>query len=154
VVYIPRKPHPNGLKAFLLASYVPHPARENAVLPYIIDIYPHLTVGDCPLQDVVRTFMQRWQIHVKSHFVGDSAFGSFGLMKEIQQWGGGATFSIPSNNNPWLWEVLSINVPSNHSRSVINGDSYIASSHILFDQKGKIIYQHIVTDAFSGTPCP
>jgi hypothetical protein len=60
VVYIPRKPHPNGLEAFLLAGYVPHPARENAVLPFIIDIYPHLTVGDCPPQDVVRTFMQRW----------------------------------------------------------------------------------------------
>jgi hypothetical protein len=75
-------------------------------------------------------------------------------MKEIQQWGGGATFSIPSNNNPWLWEVLSINVPPNHSRSAINGDGYIASSHTLYDQKGKIIYQQIVTDAFSGTPCP
>jgi hypothetical protein len=85
VVYIPRKPHSNGLEAFLLASYVPHPARENAVLPFIIDIYPHLIVGDSPPQDVVRTFMQRWQIHAKPHFVGDSAFGSFGLMKEIQQ---------------------------------------------------------------------
>jgi hypothetical protein len=28
VIYIPRKPHPNGLEAFLLVSYVPHLPRE------------------------------------------------------------------------------------------------------------------------------
>jgi hypothetical protein len=51
-------------------------------------------------------------------------------------------------------KMLSINVPPNHSRSAINGDGWIASSHTLYDQKGRIIYRQIVTDAVSGTPCP
>jgi hypothetical protein len=73
-------------------------------------------------------------------------------MKDIQQWNGCATFSLSSNNNPLLWKMLSINVSPNQSLSAINGDDYIAYSHILYDQK--IVYQHFATAPFSGTLCP
>jgi len=59
VVYIPRKPHPNGLEDFLLCTYVDNPAREQGVLPYIIDIRPHLQVGDSAPANIVQDFMKR-----------------------------------------------------------------------------------------------
>lgn len=59
VVYIPRKPHPNGLLEYLFATYVNNPVRSNAILPYVIDILPHLQVGDMNPVGAVIEFLSR-----------------------------------------------------------------------------------------------
>ena len=81
--------------------------------------------------------------------IGDAAFGSFELLKEIKQWGGNGTFSISNNIYPWLWEVLSVNVPPNHWRCATNNNNWIASSHTIIDNtSNKIIHQQILSSAF------
>lgn len=59
VVYIPRKPHPNGLLEYLYATYVENPVRNDSVLPYIVDIKPHLQVGDVNPISAVLDFLPR-----------------------------------------------------------------------------------------------
>lgn len=59
VTYIPRKPHPNGLLLYQLVTYVQHPAKSDSVLPWILDICPHLQTNDCSAQDSVRYFIKR-----------------------------------------------------------------------------------------------
>jgi hypothetical protein len=59
VVYIPRKPHPNGLEAFILSSFFDHPTEANRKMPYIIDCLPHLQVGDVHSGNVFALFRQR-----------------------------------------------------------------------------------------------
>ena len=64
VTFIQRKPHPNGLLEYLLVTYVQHPARINSVLPYVLDIQPHLQVGDAsPSEAAMRAFMSRYVHH-------------------------------------------------------------------------------------------
>jgi len=48
VTYISRKPHPNGLLIYGLASYVKHPkpSIEESELPFVLNLRPHLKVGD------------------------------------------------------------------------------------------------------------
>jgi len=46
VKFIPRKPHPNGLLEYILASYITHPCRSNSILPIILDIVPHVKMCD------------------------------------------------------------------------------------------------------------
>lgn len=59
-IYIPRKPHKNGLEVFLACSFLDHPATNNSVLPFIIDLIPHLQVGDSAPQSVVLQVMRRY----------------------------------------------------------------------------------------------
>jgi hypothetical protein len=59
LVYIPRKPHPNGLFLYLGVLYIPHPTEENSVLPFIIDIIPHLKVNDISPTEAVKQMIQR-----------------------------------------------------------------------------------------------
>ena len=59
VVYIKRKPHPNGLEVFLLSSYINHPTEEGHKYPYIVDCLPHLQVGDVTTGNVFSLFRNR-----------------------------------------------------------------------------------------------
>ena len=60
VVYILRKPHPNGLLEYLLVTYVNHPKKRNKKLPYILDIIPHVKAGDSSPTEAVKEFMKRY----------------------------------------------------------------------------------------------
>lgn len=59
VTHIPRKPHANGLIEYLFVTYVDNPARRNSVLPYIVDILPHIQVGDVNPVKAVQDFLPR-----------------------------------------------------------------------------------------------
>ena len=96
VVFLPRKPHPNGLETFLAVTPVDHPGKPRRGLPYILDIHPHLRVGDCSPQQIVKLFMQRWLGESKPHWVGDAAFGSTEVLAEIEEWGEMEPFPFPT----------------------------------------------------------
>ena len=59
VVYIQRKPHPNGLLAYILSSFVPHPKDPSKNLPFIVDYIPHLRVDDVHAGNAVQKVIQR-----------------------------------------------------------------------------------------------
>ena len=53
VIYIPRKPHKNGLLIYYAMTFINHPVRRNSVLPFIIDTIPHLQVRNNDAVQVV-----------------------------------------------------------------------------------------------------
>ena len=59
LVYIPRKPHPNGLLVYLLVTYTTHPIRTTEAVPYILDFLPHLKVGDVSPTKALCEFIDR-----------------------------------------------------------------------------------------------
>jgi hypothetical protein len=59
VMYIERKPHPNGLLIYVACGWIPHPTKNNKILSFVIDILPHLTVGDVNPIETVRLVMKR-----------------------------------------------------------------------------------------------
>jgi hypothetical protein len=94
VIYMPRKPHPNGLLLYLLATYVKYPIDQSRKLPVILDYEAHLRVGDTSPQEVVLKFLRRWKLASQPHVIADATFGSTTVMEEIQKLGGTATLSI------------------------------------------------------------
>lgn len=104
--YIPRKPHPNGLETFGLASYLNIGTHR---LPVVLDLEPY-TIGNelTPQEAMIRLHSRirdRFPQLVPS-LVVDSAFGSFDRLEEIVDAGGNATMSMASQVKPWLWETL------------------------------------------------
>jgi hypothetical protein len=61
VTYIPRKPHPNGLLAYILSSYLPHPIKLDRKLPFIIDYLPHLRVNDIHPGNCLEKIIHRYK---------------------------------------------------------------------------------------------
>jgi hypothetical protein len=151
VVYIPRKPHPNGLENFLLVTPVAHPAKQEKGLPYILDIYPHLTQNDAAPQSVVELFATRWKHEEKPHIIGDSAFGSFELLDKLERQGIQATFSMSLNTSTFLWKLLSQNVPPDHWRAAVNEKKWITSSHTIIDKNNARAYQQVLSNGFKST---
>lgn len=95
--------------------------------------------------------INRWPDISKPHIVTDSAFGSFKLAKEIQEWGGNITSSMPKERPKWLWNVLSHNVPTKHWRSAINEEGIMISYHI-YEDSGKFSQKQIISTAFTFDP--
>ena len=62
VVFIPCKPHPNGLMKYLMVTALSNPSKINGAVPIILDMIPHIKVGDSAPQDAVRSFMNRYLI--------------------------------------------------------------------------------------------
>src|SRR5690606_26528256 len=77
VVFIPRKPHPNGLLLYAAVTMVDNPIKKGGVLPFVLDMLPHLTSGDFSPAEAVETFIQQWIHPEKPHIIGDSAFGDY-----------------------------------------------------------------------------
>ncbi len=78
---------------------------RNHVLPIIVDIYPHLTVGDVNPHDCVRKLMNGWQFSgTKPHIITGSAFG-FELMEEVCEKGFYWTSADLDSNKP-LWSIV------------------------------------------------
>lgn len=154
VTYIPRKPHPNGLLIYLACTFISHPTKLNSKLPYIIDIWSHLKVGDIGPQTAFMAILDRWQNNKNVHFVADSAFGGWEMLEAIKSWGGKGTLAMNNINSPWLWEILKKNVPPNCSR-IANStkNSFLAFNHTIIDKiDNKFVHQHIITNAFTSTP--
>ena len=59
MVYILRKPHPNGLLIYLACTWIDHSLYVGSKVPLIIDMIPHLQVQDTSPIDIIRTVMKR-----------------------------------------------------------------------------------------------
>jgi hypothetical protein len=69
------------------------------------------------------------------------------LLREIQKWGGSATFSMNSNNTPWLWKTIGWSCAPNEWRVGVK-DGVTASIQIKMEEKNqKIIQKRILSTA-------
>lgn len=162
-MYIPRKPHPNGLLEYIFATYIENPVKKDSVLPYAIHIMPHLQVGDVNPINAILQFLStyvnvkniliifRYPLHIKPHIIGDAAFGNLDVIQKIKQWGGMATFSMNESNTTWLWNLLSYKTPPHTWRAAITNDGIIGSLHTIEDSSHKMIHQQLITTGFCGT---
>lgn len=55
VMFLPRKPHPNCILIYLLATYLQHPIRQQSCIPFILNILPHLKVDASPQESLRKT---------------------------------------------------------------------------------------------------
>jgi hypothetical protein len=127
---MPHKPHPNGLLFYFLMTFFLDPSGVAGKLPYIIDMWPHLQVGDAPPQDVIRFFMQRWSLNEQPLLVADSGFGGFQLAEEWTNWGGKMIFSCPQDTRPELWQAMRHNVPVGNWRGAVNPSGMLIATHL------------------------
>jgi hypothetical protein len=108
--FMQRKPHPNGLLLYLLACAVEHGGRANG-FPFIVDFLPHLVVNDTAPDDTIFQFKDRWaQGVVFPDILGDAAFGSIGMLEQLKTSQVNGLFSMASDMEPYLWEVLSAGI--------------------------------------------
>jgi hypothetical protein len=148
VVFIPRKPHKNGLLLYSAVGAVRHPNSDDKKLPWIVDIEPHLTAGDTAPHDVVRTMISRWKFYTKPEIVADAGFGSFDLCEDLSKSGVTVTFSMPLKSNPALWDVLSLNTIKGSWRAAKKGP-VIASGCTSATEKGVLQYHQVISNSFS-----
>ncbi len=59
VTFIQRKPHPNGLLAYILATFLSHPKNPASKLPFIVDYFPHLKVDDIHTGNLLEKIIER-----------------------------------------------------------------------------------------------
>ena len=59
LMYIPRKPHPNGLLIYQLVTFVENPLSNEKFLPFIVDMIPYLEAKDVSPTGALKTFFQR-----------------------------------------------------------------------------------------------
>jgi len=93
--------------------------------------------------------MKRWLLDSKSHFLCDSAYGSFELLQEIIDWMGDATFAISVNISQYLWDVLSAHATPNTWRAAMNDQGIVATCHTIHDRNGKLVHQQVISNAFT-----
>lgn len=65
VVFIPRKPHPNGLLLYQLATAVEHPIKSYKKLSFIVDTIPYATMQSVNATEAVKQFVNRYEFKVK-----------------------------------------------------------------------------------------
>jgi hypothetical protein len=152
--YIPRKPHPNGLLSYGIASYT---AVEK--MPIVLDLVPHLpgarTNPHAALLELTHRFRKAHPA-IPLHVVADSAFGSFTTIEKMRDLGAHATFSMAPNHKPWLWEMLAWECDIDSGRTVLlpildGREHALASVFHVKSETDKLIDIRTMTTGFSWT---
>ena len=142
--YIPRKPHPNGLLAWVLAT-----KSSLTRLPFCLWIVPDYGCPTVSARDGLRKVMAQWDGR-KLHFVTDAAVGGFTLIDEIAKWGGWLTSSISQNSSPWLWRLLARDTPYLRWNACFLESGVIASLYFGVDATNRRCRHHLITNAFTS----
>jgi len=121
-VYIPRKPHPNGLLNWCLVT-----VSSTTGLPFVIDFEPHLSFPTISGQNAILKMHQRWPYPFKPCYVADATIGSFELLQEMHSSNSFACFSISKKVKPWLWQLLSTGTPDKHWKAAWTKEGLLAS---------------------------
>lgn len=154
-VYIPRKPHPNGLKSEGIAGYT-----AKLRLPYVLDLEPYLPGNKVTPRESCRRLVGRTLSNHKGlalHLVVDSGFGSFDECAYFTKIGVDVTMSMSSNQWSWLWDCLSFNCPLDTGRTALvripdTHNHCLASLYHTKSESDKLIDIHTLSTAFSFDP--
>ena len=145
VVYMPRKPHPNGLLFMLLMTFVKHGGHH---LPYLLDILPHLVAQDCNPPDVIHQFVARYpEVEPPPHLVTDAAFPTPELLDFLTEYGWSFTTSTPNKMWTNVWNVLSQGLHHHSWRCAQHESGLVASCHLNMNDKDEASYQYVLTNA-------
>lgn len=155
VVFIQRKPHPNGLECFVASTYVIDPGTRKSV-PYVCALAPHLEISDFTNTEVVEKIVREWPAALgHPHYVVDAGFGHESLAVTIASNGGQMTASMSSHRLGVLWRALSCSLPSGNWRAAVNTKSgLVASVHCSTDGAGQRTYQHVLSTNWTMQASP
>jgi hypothetical protein len=150
-VYIPRKPHPNGLLSYGLAGYTAH-----GKFPMLLDLEPYLPANRVSAREAARRLAERFQEnhpHLNLHLVADSAFGSFKEANYYLDKGILITMSMSYKEKPWLWDLLTHKCPLDSGRSALvpsnePNSTIVASAFHTKSENDKIIDILTISTAF------
>jgi len=145
-VYVPRKPHPNGLECFLACTYVENPGNA-AQVPYVCSIVPHLKANDYTSIGAAEKIVRGWPEALgKPHYFADAAFGNIRLVSETAGTGSEMTASVSANHLGVLWRALSCSLPTGCWRAAVNrSQRLVASVHCGVDGDGHRTYQNVLS---------
>lgn len=151
-MFIPRKPHPNGLMSYGLSGYT-----AVMKLPMLLDIEPWVPLNKYSARQSALRLVDRLIAAfpaLSPHVVMDSLFGSFVDIHTYYSKGVCVTMSMAETPNKWLWDMLTWRCPLNSGRAAIlplesTYDHFIASSYHVESDSGKIIDIRTVSSAFS-----
>jgi len=151
-VYMPRKPHPNGLECFLACTYVTNPANGKQE-PYVCSIVPHLRSNDYTSIAVAEKIIREWPAALgKPHYIVDAAFGDEKLVLATASVGSELTASMSTTRLGTLWKALSCSLPTGCWRAAVrNADHLVASVHCGIDNDGRRSYQHVISTNWTCT---
>ena len=147
LVYIPRKPHPNGLMAYQLAT-----KSSTTGLPYILDFIVHRSFPQISAQEAAKEFADRWPFPTKMELVADSVFGSFSFLGELTKKGHDGTFSVPANASEWLWRLLARGTHDAHWNGAINSEGFVYTLIVGIDDEGKRSFHQGLSSSFVVEP--
>ena len=156
LVYIPRKPHPNGLLIYLSSTGVMVPGKKNKV-PFILNLFPNLNIGFgmTPSSSVLKLLLDFPENLKKPIIVCDVAFGSINLGSKILDWGGDFHFSMSSNHEKNIWSVLSHKLLIDKSRVCKNSNNnFIFSCMMIESSEKNISFQNIMSSFFVSSENP
>lgn len=150
-IFIPRKPHPNGLLSYGISGYT-----SEKKMPILLDIEPwvpgnKLTARQSALKLVTRTC--KFHPTHSFHVVMDSAFGSFGDVSIYRKMNVRVSMSMAETKKAWLWSLLSYKSPLDSGRTALIPFNeypgvFAASSYRVKTENGKIMDLRTVSSSF------
>lgn len=151
-VFIPRKPHPNGLLSYGLSGYT-----AVMKLPMLLDVEPWVPLNKFSGRESGARLINRFSKAfpaLRPHIIMDSLFGSFSDLEDYYSKGVFVTMSMTEKPNQWLWDLLVWKCPLNSGRAALmplegTEDHYLASSYHVESDSGKMIDIRTITSAFS-----
>jgi hypothetical protein len=151
-VFIPRKPHPNGILSYGLSGYT-----AVLKLPMLLDIEPWVPLNKYSARDSATHLVDRLIAafpDLQPHIVMDSLFGSFVDIHRYYSKGVTVTMSMTETPYKWLWDLLVWQCPLNAGRAALlpieeSDVHYIASAYHVESESGKINDIRTITSAFA-----
>ena len=147
VQYIPRKPDPNGLLLYLLSTYVDSNGHQEK-LPFVLDFFPHLSVGDAELSELVASSVDRLEFPTAGiHYVADSAFFSAANLEKLQESEFLATIACPSSRGTDVFDLLTFNLPGGYSRTA-RIESVVYSTFASVKDSNEVSFMRVASTAY------
>lgn len=152
-VFIPRKPHPNGLLSYGICGYT-----AALKLPMLVDLEPWLPGNKLSAQKSARALVNRLLDHygdsLNFHIVTDSAFGSFEEADYYLSRNVKITSSMAHKSKEWLWSMLVSGCGINSGRIALvpldtPGAYALASAYHVISESNKVIDIRTITTAFA-----
>ena len=92
------------------------------------------------------------EMHIRPHLVIDAAFCTEESLIDLSERGWVATASCSSTTLPWLWSIMTTNLPPHTHRCSWNEKKDLtASVHTSIDKKNNTNYHLILTSGWFGT---
>jgi Transposase IS4 len=154
-IFIPRKPHPNGQMSYGLAC-----RSSTQELPCLLDFEPYLPGNRVSAREAARRLVGRFvedHSELAPQFVLDAAFGSFSEIEYYKDIEVNVTYSMPSNENKWLWDLLLHDCPIEQGRCAIvpysdGQNSFLVSAFRTMNEKHKVIDIYTASNGFGAQP--